>query len=110
MPHPVAPVQREVSAAPEIIFVRQQFSAFGGAELILDRILQSLGARGRKIGLLARSWKEDRTDVQFIRCDPPKVARFLRETIFARTACRTLQKYPRSLVQAHERIPCCDIF
>lgn len=108
MPQPVAPVQHQVS--PEIIFVRQQFSAFGGAELILDRTLQSLGARGLNIGLLARSWKDDRTDVQFIRCNPPKVARFLRETLFARAACHALQKYPRSLVQAHERIPCCDIF
>ncbi len=108
MPQPAAPVQHEVS--PEIIFVRQQFSAFGGAELILDRTLQSLAARGHRIALLARSWKEDRADVQFIRCDPPKVARFLREAMFARAACHVLQKYPRSLVQAHERIPCCDIF
>lgn len=108
MPQPAAPVQREVS--PEIIFVRQQFSAFGGAELILDRIVDALGERGYKIALLARSWKNDREGAEFIRCDPPKVARSLRETIFARAACRTLQKYPRSLVQAHERIPCCDIF
>lgn len=108
MPQPASPVQREVS--PEIIFVRQQFSAFGGAELILDRTLQSLGTRGHKIGLLARSWKEDRKNVEFVRCDPPKVARFLREALFARAACHTLQKYPYSLVQAHERIACCDIF
>jgi UDP-glucose:(heptosyl)LPS alpha-1,3-glucosyltransferase len=108
MPQPAAPVQREVP--PKIIFVRQQFSAFGGAELILDRILNALDTRGHKVALLARSWKSDRDGVQFIRCDPPKVARSLRETIFARAACRALQEYPRSLVQAHERIPCCDIF
>ncbi|HVT55214.1 MAG TPA: glycosyltransferase family 4 protein [Xanthobacteraceae bacterium] len=108
MPQPAAPVQREVQ--PEIIFVRQQFSAFGGAELILDRILNVLGARGHNVALLARSWKNDRDHVEFIRCDPPKVTRSLRETVFARAACRTLQKYPGSLVQAHERIPCCDIF
>jgi UDP-glucose:(heptosyl)LPS alpha-1,3-glucosyltransferase len=112
MPHPIAPVQREVSNdnAPEIIFVRQQFSAFGGAELILDRTLEPLTARGRKIALLARSWRKGREGISFIRCNPPKVARFLRETVFARAACRILKNYPRSLVQAHERIPCCDIF
>jgi UDP-glucose:(heptosyl)LPS alpha-1,3-glucosyltransferase len=108
MPQPAAPVQRQVS--PEIIFVRQQFSAFGGAELILDRTLQSLSTRGHRIALLARSWKDDRADVQFIPCNPPKAARFLRETLFARAACQALQKYPHSLVQAHERISCCDIF
>jgi UDP-glucose:(heptosyl)LPS alpha-1,3-glucosyltransferase len=112
MPHPIAPVQREVSNdnAPEIIFVRQQFSAFGGAELILDRTLEPLIARRRKIALLARSWREGLERISFIRCNPLKVARFLRETMFARAACRILKNYPRSLVQAHERIPCCDIF
>lgn len=108
MPHPNPSVQPQ--EAPQIIFVRQQFSAFGGAELILDRTLEALGTHGHKIALLARSWREQRSNIQFIRCDPPKIARPLRETIFARAACRTLKHYPHSLVQAHERIPCCDIF
>lgn len=108
MPHPNPSVQPE--GAPKIIFVRQQFSAFGGAELILDRTLEALGAQGHKVALLARSWRGDRSNIQFIRCDPPKIARPLRETMFARAACRTLKHYPHSLVQAHERISCCDIF
>ncbi len=112
MPHPTAPVKREASrdSAPKIIFVRQQFSAFGGAELILDRMLTSLNAGEHKIALLARSWKGKHRGATFIPCNPPKVARFLRETIFARAACRMLRNYPGALVQAHERIPCCDIF
>jgi UDP-glucose:(heptosyl)LPS alpha-1,3-glucosyltransferase len=109
MPHPVAPVQRELPNPPEIVFVRQQFSAFGGAELILDRTMQALTARGLSVALLARSWRE-RPGVEFIRCNPPKIARPLRETLFARAACKTLQHFPRGLVQSHERIPCCDIF
>jgi len=108
MPHHNPSVQPE--DAPKIIFVRQQFSAFGGAELILDRTLEALGARGHKVALLGRSWREDRSNVGFIRCDPPKVTRSLREMMFARAACRVLKRYPHSLVQAHERIPCCDIF
>lgn len=108
MPHPNPSVQPQ--DVPKIIFVRQQFSAFGGAELILDRTLQALGAQGHKVALLARSWRGDRDNIQFIRCDPQKIARPLRETMFARAACRTLRNYPHSLVQAHERIPCCDIF
>jgi len=108
MPHPNPSVQSEET--PKIIFVRQQFSAFGGAELILDRILSTLATRGVKIGLLARSWPEDRKNIEFIRCNPPKVTRSLRESIFARAACGMIAKLPNVFVQSHERIPCCDIF
>jgi UDP-glucose:(heptosyl)LPS alpha-1,3-glucosyltransferase len=106
MPHPAPPVQPE---ADRIIFVRQQFSQFGGAELILDRMLTVLAERGKRVALLGRSWRGDR-DVEFIRCDPPKVTRAFRETLFARAACRLIAREKGALVQAHERVPCCDIF
>jgi UDP-glucose:(heptosyl)LPS alpha-1,3-glucosyltransferase len=106
MPHPAPAVQPE---AERIIFVRQQFSQFGGAELILDRLLAALAARGKRVALLGRSWRGGR-DVEFIRCDPPKVARPFRETLFARAACKRLAREKGALVQAHERVPCCDIF
>jgi UDP-glucose:(heptosyl)LPS alpha-1,3-glucosyltransferase len=106
MPHPVPPVQ---PAADRTIFIRQQFSQFGGAELILDRLLAALRARGKRVALLGRSWPGHR-DVEFIRCDPPKVMRALRETLFARAACRLIAREQGALVQAHERVPCCDLF
>jgi UDP-glucose:(heptosyl)LPS alpha-1,3-glucosyltransferase len=106
MPHPAPPVQ---PAAERIIFVRQQFSQFGGAELILDRMLAALAARGKRVALLGRSWRGGR-DVEFIRCDPPKLTRAFRETLFARAACRLIAREKGALVQAHERVPCCDIF
>jgi UDP-glucose:(heptosyl)LPS alpha-1,3-glucosyltransferase len=106
MPHPDPPVQ---PAADRTIFVRQQFSQFGGAELILDRLLAALTARGKRVALLGRSWRGGR-DVEFIRCDPPKLTRALRETLFARAACRLIARERGALVQAHERVPCCDIF
>jgi UDP-glucose:(heptosyl)LPS alpha-1,3-glucosyltransferase len=106
MPHPAPPVQPQ---ADRIIFVRQQFSQFGGAELILDRMLTALASRGKRVALLGRSWRGGR-DVEFIRCDPPKVSRALRETLFARAACRLIAREKSALVQAHERVPCCDIF
>jgi UDP-glucose:(heptosyl)LPS alpha-1,3-glucosyltransferase len=107
---PQATASVKPSDRPRIIFVRQQFSAFGGAELILDRTLAALAQRGIKIALLARTWRDTGEGIEFIRCNPPKVARPLRETIFARAACRMLRNHPGALVQAHERIPCCDIF
>jgi UDP-glucose:(heptosyl)LPS alpha-1,3-glucosyltransferase len=106
MPHPAPPVQ---PAADRTIFIRQQFSQFGGAELILDRLLAALAARGKRVSLLGRSWRGGR-EVEFIRCDPPKVARALRETLFARAACLLIAREKGALVQAHERVPCCDIF
>ncbi len=106
MPHPAPPVQPE---ADRIIFVRQQFSQFGGAELILDRLLAALAARGKRVALLGRSWRGGR-DIEFIRCDPPKVTRVFRETLFARAACRLIAHERGALVQAHERVPCCDLF
>ena len=106
MPHPAPPVQPE---ADRIIFVRQQFSQFGGAELILDRLLAALAARGKRVALLGRSWRGG-GDVEFIRCNPPKLTRALRETLFARAACRLIAHEKGALVQAHERVPCCDLF
>ncbi len=106
MPHPAPPVHPEVD---RIIFVRQQFSQFGGAELILDRMLTALATRQKRVALLGRSWPGGR-DVEFIHCDPPKGTRAFRETLFARAACRLIAREKGALVQAHERIPCCDIF
>jgi UDP-glucose:(heptosyl)LPS alpha-1,3-glucosyltransferase len=108
MPQPNPSVQLE--DPPKIVFVRQQFSPFGGAELILDRILAALRSHPYKVTLLARSWQDDRKGVEFILCNPPKLLRSLREVMFARAACRMIGKMPGALVQAHERISCCDIF
>jgi len=105
MPQPTPPVQPNA----RIIFVRQQFSAFGGAELILDRLLAALAARGQAVALLGRAWP-GRADIAFIRCDPPKISRAFRETLFARAACELVAREGAALVQAHERVPCCDIF
>src|SRR5262249_51806802 len=100
MPHPAPPVQPD---AERIIFIRQQFSQFGGAELILDRLLEALAARGKRVALLGRAWRE-RQGVEFIRCDPPKIARAFREGLFARAACQLIAREPGALVQAHERV------
>jgi len=107
MPHPHDPVQ---SRTPRrVIFVRQRFSQFGGGELILDRTISAMIARGVEVALLGRSWTE-RHDIEFIRCDPPRFPRFRRERAFARAACARLSVKEDALVQSHERMPCCDIF
>jgi UDP-glucose:(heptosyl)LPS alpha-1,3-glucosyltransferase len=107
MPHRPDPVKHALPR--RLIFVRQQFTPYGGGELILDRMLSALAARGVRLALLGRAWKE-RAGVEFIHCDPPRFPRFLRERRFARAACRRLAGETGALVQSHERIPCCDIF
>ncbi len=108
MPQPSDSV-RSKGLPARIIFVRQQFTPFGGGELILDRMITAMTARGVRVALLARSWT-GREDIEFIRCDPPRFPRMWRETRFARGACERLGPESGSIIQAHERIPCCDVF
>jgi UDP-glucose:(heptosyl)LPS alpha-1,3-glucosyltransferase len=107
MPHPLDPVQSQDPR--RVIFVRQRFSQFGGGELILDRTISAMTARGIEVALLGRAWTE-RADIEFITCDPPRFPRFRRERQFARAACTRLSSEKDALVQSHERVPCCDIF
>lgn len=107
MPQSPNPVQPK--GQPRLIFVRQRFSPFGGGELILDRMIDVLAARGLRVALLARAWT-GRDDIEFIPCDPPRFPRFLRERRFADAACALIAGERNAIVQAHERIPCCDIF
>lgn len=107
MPQPSDPVKPD--GLRRIIFVRQRFSRFGGGELILDRTLSALRARGLPVALLGRSW-EGGGAIEFVRCDPPRFPRFLRERKFASAACRLLAQEQDCIVQSHERLPCCDIF
>ena len=107
MPQSPNPVQPK--GQPRLIFVRQQFSPFGGGELILDRTMGELAKRGVRIALVARAWTGG-NDVEFIPCDPPRFPRFLRERRFADAACALIAGERNAIVQAHERIPCCDIF
>lgn len=106
MPEPRISVQSGLPA--RIIFVRQQFSAFGGGELILDRTISALLALGVRISLLGRSWTP-RKDIELIACNPSRKPRFLRERRFAAAACERLRN-GGALIQSHERIPCCDLF
>ena len=107
MPQSPNPVQPK--GLPRLIFVRQQFSPFGGGELILDRTMSALAKRGVRVALLARAWA-GRDDVEFIPCNPSRFPRFLRERRFAKAACARLARERDAIVQGHERIPCCDIF
>jgi UDP-glucose:(heptosyl)LPS alpha-1,3-glucosyltransferase len=108
MPHQPDGVQSR-TVPRSIVFIRQRFTQFGGGELVLDRIVTAMVARGVRVTLLARAWP-GRSDVDFVRCDPPRFPRFSRERRFARAACGIASARADAIVQSHERLPCCDIF
>jgi UDP-glucose:(heptosyl)LPS alpha-1,3-glucosyltransferase len=107
MPQPQSSVKE--AKARRIIFVRQYYTPYGGAALILDRTLSALAARGLRVAVLGRNWLS-KSDIEFIRCNPPAMLRAWRELLFARAACRRLARERDALVQSHDRISCCDIF
>jgi UDP-glucose:(heptosyl)LPS alpha-1,3-glucosyltransferase len=94
---------------PKVAFVRQKFSHFGGAELILNRTIQALLKRGVDVSLIAREW-EPLEGLTLHRCDPKQWSRASRDTRFANAACEIVATMPDALVQSHERVPCCDIY
>jgi UDP-glucose:(heptosyl)LPS alpha-1,3-glucosyltransferase len=108
MPQP-SPTVQPAMPFPKIAFVRQRFSRFGGGELMLDRTLSALSARGVALSIVAREW-EPHEGIEFHRCDPPRVPRGKRDSRFAGAACRIIATIPGTLVQSHERLSCCDIY
>ena len=108
MPQPSSSVQSAMQL-PKLVFVRQKFSRFGGGELILNRTVEALAARGVAVSMVAREW-EPLKGVEFHRCDPARSPRANRDSRFADSACALIATMPDALVQSHERMPCCDIF
>lgn len=94
---------------PKLVFVRQKFSRFGGGELILNRTVEALSARGVSVSMIAREW-EPNSGIEFHRCDPSRAPRSSRDSRFAKSACAIVARMPGALVQSHERLSCCDIF
>jgi UDP-glucose:(heptosyl)LPS alpha-1,3-glucosyltransferase len=94
---------------PKLVFVRQRFSRFGGGELILNRTIEALVARGIAVSIVAREW-EPHEGAAFHRCDPARSPRSTRDSRFAKAACEIVSAMPDTLVQSHERMPCCDIY
>ncbi len=98
-----------MTETPDLILVRQTFTPFGGAERFVGRALDSLRGQGVGVAVLARRWRGEAA-YPVIPCNPFSIGRLWRDAGFARAACQRLRDYPNSLVQSHERIPCCDLY
>jgi UDP-glucose:(heptosyl)LPS alpha-1,3-glucosyltransferase len=94
-----------------LAIIRQKYTPYGGAERFVERALTALAGSGVEITLVTRRWpRHADARVTPLIVNPPYVGRTLRDSGFARAVCARLAEMPDTLVQSHERIPCCDIY
>jgi UDP-glucose:(heptosyl)LPS alpha-1,3-glucosyltransferase len=109
---PIAPPQAPPLAAqrpaPRIALVRARYNPAGGAERFVQNAIQALRSQGASLTIVTRSWPDH--DGSAIVLDPFYWGSLWRDASFARAACRALGERRFDLVQAHERIACCDIY
>jgi len=99
-----------MDAPTRIAFVRQRYTAGGGAERIIERAIERLRLRRKvEVVVLARKWP-DQTGIQGIRLDPVYIGRTWRDASFERAVESCMARERFDLVQSHERIACATIF
>ena len=95
----------------KLAIIRQKYSAFGGAERFIERLLPGLAEHNVDVSLIARKWAgETNSPMQWVPCDPFYFGSAWRDKSFARAACDKVAQGGYDLVQSHERLSCCDIF
>lgn len=103
----------------KLAIIRQKYSAFGGAERFIERLLPGLTDNGVDVSLIARKWSGGKSAsesapgaaaMRWVRCDPFYLGSAWRDKSFAKAACDTVARGNYDLVQSHERLSCCDIF
>ena len=99
----------------KLAIIRQKYSAFGGAERFIERLLPGLAENGVDVSLIARKWSagqhtSESTPMRWVSCDPFYLGSAWRDKSFATAACQAVAQGNYDLVQSHERISCCDIF
>lgn len=96
-----------------IAIIRQRYNPYGGGERFVSRAARALGREGIDVTVFARDWDDGAVEgetTEFVRCDPFYAGRTWRDWSFGRAVCAALAVRKFDLVQAHERIACCDVF
>ena len=94
-----------------LTIVRQDYRPEGLVERVTERALEALLERNVAVSLYTRSWPQTRLQlVEPHLVDPFYVGALWRDWSFARAACRDVRRSQPNLVEAHERMLCCDIY
>ena len=95
----------------KLAIIRQKYSAFGGAERFIERLLPGLASRKVDVSIIARKWAgEVDSPMHWVPCNPFYFGSAWRDKSFAKAACQKVAEGSYDLVQSHERLSCCDIF
>jgi len=94
--------------APRIALVRSRYDPAGGAERFVQNAIRALKSQGASLTIVTRHWPG--LDGSAIVVDPFHVGSLWRDWGFSRAVCRELARRHFDLVQAHERIACCDVY
>jgi UDP-glucose:(heptosyl)LPS alpha-1,3-glucosyltransferase len=96
-----------------IAFIRRKYTAFGGAERFLERLLPHLaGQQGLDATLLAESWSGASLPswMHWQQVPTLPLGSLARGLSFERNVCRAVAEGTFDLVQSHERVPCADLY
>lgn len=94
-----------------LAIIRQRYSPGGAIESRLEAALAALLERHVAISLYTRSWDEPRLQlIETVLCNPAYFGSLWREWSFARSVGRAIGSARVDLVEAHDRVTCCDVY
>ncbi len=94
-----------------IALVRAKYDPFGGAERFVETAVGALAEAGVSLTIFTRAWPANANPAIGHHIVNPRYLTSLgRDQGFARAVCKALTQNPHDLVQAHERITCCDVY
>ena len=94
-----------------LAIIRQRYSPGGAIESRLEAALAALLERNVAISLYTRSWDEPRLQlIETVLCNPGFFGSLWREWSFARSVGRAIGSAKVDLVEAHDRVSCCDVY
>ncbi|MBK8688366.1 MAG: glycosyltransferase family 4 protein [Betaproteobacteria bacterium] len=94
-----------------LAIIRQDYAPEATTELFLEAALEALLERNVAVSLYSRAVTPTRLQlIEQVHCDPFHVGRWWRDAGFARAVCRVIGRARANLVEAHQPLPCCDVY
>ena len=95
----------------ELAIIRQKYRPDGGAEKIIQRMLQELSNQHAiHVNMITQQWDGNANDVNILSIKKKGIFRYSRFEYFIRDVQDILKKYNFDLTQSHERVPGVQIY